>query len=115
MYTKYGKHRYQVFIFDDDKVIETITENINNKNFFENIKQCYIKYLGFEYPFITTNNEKYRINISGYYIIYSDLILGKMKVITVDMLQLDKLPEFVLKKTNIIALNRDMILDDLID
>jgi uncharacterized protein YlbG (UPF0298 family) len=114
-YTKYGKHRYQAFIFNDDKVIKTITKNIGNNNYFEHIDQCYIKYLGFKYPHDTTSNEKYRINNSGYHLIYSKENLHKIKVITIDMLQLDILPDYILEKTNIIALNRDMILDDLIE
>jgi len=116
-YTKYGKHRYQAFIFDDDNVTEYISENISHNNFYNKYKK------------ILKNNEKIHkkekvrmyLELLGYHITNSDphlnaqqTFLENVKMIIIDMTQIENIHEDILLKVNVIALNREIIINELL-
>lgn len=123
-YTKYGKHRYQIYILNDDgKVEKIIYEDVGNRNVTYKMRilgnQYYKNYSSRNYDFITI---KYRMNMDGYIMFDKhsvwrtyDRDMYIMRFVFIDMLQLDKIPKDILNLIEFDYHNRELALNSLFE
>lgn len=113
-YTKYGKHRYKIYFYDDNfKCVNTITEGINSKN----VNDMMIKYVSnssnvsfgmLQYKQILNKYGVLGFTKDGYFTNIDGTASANYRLIFVDMAQLDKVKTYTLFR-------REFILKELLN